>query len=160
MKRLILFINSLEQRERVVLFIGIYAFILIGGVLLAGSYNLERLEKVEKKIKKEIESYVELQKIINQYRSYSPSVKGDRLSLSKVEELAEKAGIKSNILSLKPYQQNFNSIEVSFEKISGEQLVSFLKSVKEKGFYILSLSISDPKGNGRLNVRTVIGERM
>ncbi|WP_457644419.1 type II secretion system protein GspM [Persephonella sp.] len=158
MKRLVLFINSLEQRERIVLFIGIYASIIIGGVLLLGSYNLEKIKMMEKKINREIENYVELQRIVNQYKKFSPSMKNERLSLSLVEELAEKAGIKSNILTLKPYQQDFNSVEISFEKISGDQLVVFLKKVKEKGFYVLSLNINDPKGNGRLSVRTVIGE--
>ncbi|WP_457640540.1 type II secretion system protein GspM [Persephonella sp.] len=159
MKRIILFINSLEQREKIILLAGIYAFIIIAGIFIATSYLLDRIDKTEKKINREIQSYIELQKIVSEYKRYRPSTKKESLSLSTVEEIAEKSGIKSNILSLKPYQQDYNSVEVSFEKISGDRLILFLKQIKEKGFYVLSLSINDPKGNRKLNVRTVIGER-
>ncbi len=160
MKRLIFFINSLEQREKIFLFTGIYVFIIVGGIFILGSYNIDKLNKLEKKVRLETERYVELQKIINEYRNFKNEVKTEKLSLTAVEELAEVSGIKTNILTLKPYQHDFNSVEISFEKITDDQLIQFLKKIKRKGFYVISLSINDPKGNGKLNVRAVIGEKM
>ncbi|WP_456401667.1 type II secretion system protein GspM [Persephonella sp.] len=159
MKRLILFINSLEQREKVFLIGGIYLSIIILGIFILGSYNYERIKTLEKKISLETEKYVELQKLIAEYKNLKPQSNFETLSLSKVEDFASDTGIKNNIVSLKPYQHENNSIEVSFEKISGDQLVTFLKKIKNEGYFVNSININDPKGNGKLNVRIVIGDK-
>ncbi|WP_457623593.1 type II secretion system protein GspM [Persephonella sp.] len=159
MKRLILFINSLEQREKIVLIGGIYLSIIILGIFILGSYNYERIKTLEKKISLETEKYVELQKLIAEYKNLKPQSNFETLSLSKVEDFASDTGIKNNIVSLKPYQHENNSIEVSFEKISGDQLVTFLKKIKNEGYFVNSININDPKGNGKLNVRIVIGDK-
>ena len=157
MKRLILFINSLEERERYILIGGVYAVIIIIGIFFITSYMLTRIDKLEKKLSREINNYVQLQKIIQEYKRYKPSVK-PVLSLTKIEEIAMKAGAKSNIVSIKPYQQG-ESIEVSFEKLSADQISRFLKKIKENGYIAQFIDINDPKGNGQYNMRVVLGTK-
>ncbi len=156
MKRLILYLESLEKRERILLFLGIYGVIFILGIFYITVPNINKLEGLDRKIVKEIQDYHRLLKLTSQYISYKPKYREVSLSLSFVENLAEKAGIKDNITSLKPYRKG--SIEVSFEKVDGERLTSFISYIKRKNLKITYFSMEDPKGNGELNVRMVISE--
>jgi len=156
-KRLILFINSLEQREKYVLLGGIYAFIIIVGIFISAFYLLSKIDKTEKRLNKEINNYIQLQKIIQEYKRYKPPTKPE-LSLSKIEDIALKTGIKSNVVSIKPYQQG-QSIEVSFEKLSSDRLYRFLRKIKENGYIAEYIDINDPKGNGQYTMRIILGTK-
>ncbi|WP_029520887.1 type II secretion system protein GspM [Persephonella sp. IF05-L8] len=157
MKRLLLFINSLEERERYVLIGGLYAVIIIVGIFFITSYMLTKIDRLEKKLSREINNYVQLQKIVQEYKQYKPTVK-PVLSLTKIEEIAMKVGAKSNIVSIKPYQQG-EFIEISFEKLSADQISRFLRKIKENGYIAQFIDISDPKGNGQYNMRVILGTK-
>ncbi len=156
MKKLILYINNLELRERIILIVGIYAVIIIVGIFMITAANLDRLEKIDKRISKEIENYHQLIDLASQYISFKPNYKKVDISLSFIESLARDKGIKENITALKPYQQN--SVEISFEKVEGTKLTEFVKALKEKNLRLTAFSMEDPKGNGELNVRMVVSE--
>ncbi len=156
MKKLMLYLNSLELRERVVFVLGLYAVIIIVGVFMITDANIKRIEKIDSRISKEIQNYNQLVKLASEYISFKPRYKKVDISLSFIETLARKKGIKENITSLKPYQQG--SVEISFEKVDGIRLTEFIKAVKEKNLKITAFSMDDPRGNGELNVRMVISE--
>jgi general secretion pathway protein M len=156
MKKLMLYLNSLELRERIVFILGLYAVIIIVGVFMVTDANIKRIEKVDDRISKEIQNYNQLVKLASEYISFKPRYKKVDISLSFIETLARKKGIKENITSLKPYQQG--SVEISFEKVDGIRLTEFIKAVKEKNLKIMAFSMEDPRGNGELNVRMVISE--
>ena len=157
MKRLLLFINSLEERERYVLIGGLYAVIIIVGIFFITSYMLTKIDRLEKKLSREMNNYIQLQKIVQEYKQYKPTVK-PVLSLTKIEEIAMKVGAKSNIVSIKPYQQG-EFIEISFEKLSADQISRFLRKIKENGYIALFIDINDPKGNGQYNMRVILGTK-
>ena len=60
------------------------------------------------------------------------------------------------MISIKPYQQG-KFIEVSFEKLSGQQIYRFLRKIKENGYIAEYIDINDPKGNGKYTMRIVLG---
>jgi len=155
LKRLHLFIESLEEREKYIFIVGIYAFIIIVGIFFITFEMLPKIDKLEKRLEKEINNYVQIQEVIHEYKIYKPLAKPE-LSLSEIEEIARKINIKSNMISIKPYQQG-KFIEVSFEKLSGQQIYRFLRKIKENGYIAEYIDINDPKGNGKYTMRIILG---
>ncbi len=155
MKKFLLYFNSLETRERYLLLAGIYAVIIIVGVIFITIPLYEKLQKIDRKILKEIENYNQLVKLASEYIVYKPKYKKIDLSLSFIENVAKETGIKDSISSLKPVS---DGVEVSFEQVDGHSLATFIQKIKKKNLKIKSFYMEDIKGNGKLNVRLVISE--
>ncbi len=156
MKKLVLFLASLEKRERFILIAGLYSVILIVGIFFITLPLWNRIERLDRRIIKETENYTQLIKLVSEYISYRPSYEKRELTLSFIENLARKNEIKENITSLKPFQKG--SIEITLEKVDGKKLSSFIKDIKKKNLRLLSFSMNDIKGNKEYNVRMVISE--
>ncbi len=156
MKKYLLYFNSLETRERYTLLAGIYALILIVGLFFITMPLIEKIKKIDLRIEKEVQNYNTLIKLASEYISYRPKYKKVNLSLSFVEKIASKTGIKENISSLKPTSDG--GVEVSFEKVDGNKLSEFIKKIKGKNLNIKTFYMEDIKGNGKLNVRLTISE--
>ncbi len=155
MKKIFLYFNSLETRERYLLLAGIYAVIIIVGVFFITIPMYEKLQKIDAKIQREIENYNQLIKLASEYIVYKPKYKKTDLSLSFIEKLAKETGIKDSISSLKPVS---DGIEISFEQVDGHSLAIFIQKIKKKNLKIKSFYMEDIKGNGKLNVRLVVSE--
>ncbi|WP_457625165.1 type II secretion system protein GspM [Persephonella sp.] len=154
MNRILLFFESLENRERVILIAGIYFVVFVGLFIIPASYLMKKIERLEKKIQTEEKKYIRLQQIIYRYSKAKPREK-NVLSLSVIDKLAGESGIRENVVSIKPTE---NGIEVVVENVDPDNLFEFLKRIKKKGFSVSSISINDPKGNRKLNVRMLIGK--
>ncbi|SNZ06468.1 general secretion pathway protein M [Persephonella hydrogeniphila] len=152
MNRILLFFESLENRERIVLITGVYFVIVVVFFVLPAGYLFKKIETLEKRIKIEEKRYIQLQKIVNRYKNIKPKERYT-LSLSVIDKIAGKSGVREFVVSIKPVDRG---IEVVMEKTEPEKLFDFLKEIKKKGFSVSSISINDPKGNKKLNVRTVI----
>lgn len=155
MSKIIFFLESLEKRERLVLIIGIYFLIIVGFFLIPLLYLSINVEILEEKIKKEQMKYMELKKLVEKYKVLKPKGQSISLSLSIVDKIVKESELENNIVSIIPTQ---DGIEVSMEDVKPDRFFDFLKKVKEKGFFVLSVSINDPKGDNKLDVRLLIGE--
>ena len=154
MKRFVLYLESLEKRERFLLIAGLYGIVIVVGIFFLTMPNIQKIEKIDKKISKEMERYNYLLKLTSQYITFKPVYKKGNLSLSFIENLAKNTGVYEYITSLKPFKKD--SVELTFERIDGNRLTNFIKLLKNNNLKITSFSMEDPKGNGELNVRILI----
>jgi general secretion pathway protein M len=159
MKRLILYLNSLEKREKYTLLLGMSAVVLIVGVFFITIPLYKKAESLEKKLNTEIRNFQELKKLASEYAGIKKiNPEKPEITLSEIETLSKEVGIRKNITTIKPITlTEGQGIEISMKDTDANKLIRFLKNLKRKGYLIKTISISDPKGNKKLTVRMVIG---
>jgi general secretion pathway protein M len=159
MKRLILYLNSLEKREKYTLLLGMSAVVLIVGVFFITIPLYKKAESLEKKLNTEIRNFQELKKLASEYAGIKKiNPEKPEITLSEIETLSKEVGIRKNITTIKPITlTEGQGIEISMKDTDADKLIRFLKNLKRKGYLIKTISISDPKGNKKLTVRMVIG---
>ncbi len=159
MKRLILFLNSLEKRERTILIIGMYAVIIIVGIFFITLPLYEKNQKLKQILNKEISKFNELKELASTYQGTAKNkIEKLNISLSEIESLSLQVGIKDKISSIKPISfGNEKGIEINIKEADSTKVFKFLVEIKRKGYLIKAISINDPKGDGKLNVKLVVG---
>ena len=159
MKKIILYINSIEKRERYVLLLGAFVVVFIVGIFFLTAPLYEKTRILEKKLNREIQNFEELKKLASEYASMKKiNVIKPEITLSEIESLSKEFEIKKNITSIKPITlSEGQGIEINMKDAQAEKVINFLKSLKKKGYSIKTITISDPKGNRKLTVRVVIG---
>ncbi len=153
------FLNSLERRERFILVAGLVITVVTVGIFFITIPLYEKNKKLEKQLKKELENYRELVKLASEYASIRPNVvRQGSISLSEIESISSKLGLKSSITSIKPITfEGEDSVEIMMKDAPADSVINFLMEVEKKGYRIKFISMYDPKGNRKLTVRIVIG---
>ncbi len=159
MRKIILFLNSLEKRERLLLIIGIYAVIIIIGIFFITLPLYNSNKKLENILETEISKFNELKELASKYQGTAKNkIEKLNISLSEIENLSMQVGIKDKISSIKPITfGEEKGIEINIKGADYQKVFEFLVKIKKKGYSIKSISINDPKGNGKLNVKLVVG---
>ncbi len=159
MKKIILYLNSLEKREKYILLTGIFVVIFIFGIFFVTVPLYNKAQTLEKKLNTEIKNFQELKKLASEYAGIKKiNPERPEITLSEIETLSKQVGIRNNITTIKPISLvEGQGIEISMKDADADKLLRFLKNLKRKGYLIKTISISDPKGNRKLTVRMVIG---
>jgi len=159
MKKLILYLNSLEKREKYTLLLGIFFIVIVVGVFFITIPLYQKSQTLEKKLNTEIQNFQELKKLASEYAGIKKiNPEKPEITLSEIETLSKEVGIRKNITTIKPITlAEGQGIEINMKDADANRLISFLKNLKRKGYLIKTISISDPKGNRKLTVRMVIG---
>ncbi|RMA97745.1 type II secretion system protein GspM [Hydrogenothermus marinus] len=158
MKNLEIIFNSLEEREKYILFIGVLFVIAFVGIFFITVPQINYMNKLEKKLNKEIESYNELLKLAGIYASNKQIKIKKGLNIANIDKIATKTGIKNKVLKIKPITyQNKDAYELTIEKITPEELQNFINNLKKEKIDIYFISIENPRDNNKLNVRITIG---
>ncbi len=159
MKKVILYLNSLEKRERYTLLIGIFFVVFVLGIFLVTIPLYQKAQILDKKLNIEIQNFQELKKLASEYAGIKKiNPERPEITLSEIETLSKEVGIRKNITTIKPITLvDGQGIEISMKDADANKLINFLKNLKRKGYLIKTISISDPKGNRKLTVRMVIG---
>ncbi len=154
------FINTLETRERIILLSGIIIALLIVGIYFITLPLYEKNKKLKEQLNKELQNYTQLVKLASEYASIKPSVvKQKEISLAEIERMSQLFGVKQNITSIRPIVfEGEKSIEVMMKDAPAQKVLNFFKELEKNGYKLKLVSIYDPKGNGKLTVRIVIGE--
>ncbi|RUM58371.1 MAG: hypothetical protein DSY59_05870 [Persephonella sp.] len=144
MNKLILFFNSLDRRERLILLIGLYSLVIIIGVFGLLLPILDKKKEVEKRINKEFQNYYELVKLTEKYLSFKKQfLPTEKLSLDFISKISKKANLKP--YSLKKIDEG--KFEILFENTSGNQFTRFLKLLNENNLSVEEIDIYIEKGN-------------
>jgi len=153
--RLQIYLNSLEKREKITLFLGLFLALIIVNVFFISIPLVEKIKKLDKKIQQEIQNYTELMELASRYIS----IKGKHVdvSLSAVERVASISNVKGNITSIKTVGNK--DVELFLEDVKGENLANFIKKLNQRGFIIKSFSMDDVKGLKKYKVRIIISGR-
>ncbi len=159
-ERLYFYFNSLEKRERYLISFGIIFVILFIGIFFITVPHYKSVKKVEEKLYKEIEKYNELRKLAGLYRANNKlNRKIEPLTLAKINELSQKAGIKEFLQSIRPVEkQGMQSYEVIIKGVSSEKFSVFIHNIKQEGYKIYFISVENPAQSQKLNVRIVLGD--
>ena len=159
MKKLILYLNSLEKREKYTLLLGLFFIVIVVGVFFITIPLYQKSQTLEKKLNTEIQNFQELKKLASEYAGIKKiNPEKPEITLSEIETLSKEVGIRKNITTIKPITlAEGQGIEINMKDADANRLISFLKNLKRKGYLIKTISISDPKGNRKLTVRMVIG---
>lgn len=154
------FFNTLETRERIILFIGTILAVIIVGFYFITLPLYQKNQKLKNLLNKEIQNYKELSKLASEYVSIKPNtLKQKQISLTEIEQLSQIYNIKDSITSIRPIMfEGEKSIEVLMKNAPAEKVINFFKALEKKGYKLKFISIYDPKGNKKLTVRIVIGE--
>lgn len=153
------FLDTLEKREKVILFTGTVLAVIIVGVFFITLPLYETNKKLKKQLTKEINNYYELIKLASEYSTIKPNKIVDKtISLSEIEQITQSLGIRKNITAIKPITfEGEDSIEITMKDAPASKVLSFLTEIEKRGYRIKFLSIYDPKGNRKLTVRIVLG---
>ncbi len=144
MNKLILFFNSLDRRERLILLIGLYSLVIIVGVFGLLLPILDKKREVEKRINKEYQNYYELVKLTEKYLSFKKQfLPTEKTNLDFISEISKKANLKP--YSLKKIGEG--KFEILFENTSGNQFMRFLKLLNENNLSVEEIDIDIEKGN-------------
>ncbi len=142
MNKILIFFNSLSKREKVILIIGLYLTTVIIGIFFSLNTILKKREALEKKIDKEFQKYYELVKLTNKYLSLKKSIQPtEKLDIDFVSKLMDKANFKAS--SIKKLSNN--QIELTFENISGDSFINFLKVVKDNNLSVKAVDLEIEK---------------
>lgn len=150
---MIIFFENITDREKKILILGIYLFVLILGYYLIDS-GLKKVKTLEKKLEMEKKKYIELNKLVLEYKSKKEVSKDNNLSLSDIDNLSKETNTKNNIVSIKPLSEN--QIEIILEKVNPEDFLQLLQKVKQKKSRITFIKIEKLKG--KINAGLVIEE--
>ncbi|NPA51910.1 MAG: type II secretion system protein M [Aquificae bacterium] len=155
------FLNTLENRERYILLVGIFVTVIIIGVYFITLPLYEKNKKLKEILNREIQNYNELLKLASEYASIKPSVVQHKtISLSEIENLSQLHGIKQNITAIRPIIfEGEKSVEVMIKDAPANKVLDFFTELEKAGYKLKFISIYDPKGDGKLTVRIVIGEQ-
>ncbi len=159
MKKLLLFLNSLEKREKYTVLLGVFVVIVVIGVFFITIPLYKKSQLLEKKLNTEIQNLQELKKLASEYAGIKKiNPEKPEITLSEIETLSKEVGIRKNITTIKPITlTEGQGIEINMKDADANKLINFLKILKRRGYLIKTISISDPKGNKKLTVRMVIG---
>ncbi len=154
MRKIFLYLDSLEKREKIVLIFALYIILIIVGLFFVIFPLLSEIQKLDRIIYKEKQNYRKLLELASEYKQLKQENFSNELSLTFIENLAQKLGIKENITYIKPYQEK--GVEVYFENIKGDEFIKFIKKIKEKEFYISFINIESLYGGKNMNAKLVI----
>ncbi len=159
MKKIILYLNSLEKREKYTLLLGLFIVVIVVGVFFISIPLYKKSQNLERSLNTEIEKFQQLKKLASEYAGIKKiNPEKPEITLSEIETLSKQVGIRKNITTIKPiFLTEGQGIEISMKDAEADKLIRFLKNLKKKGYLIKTISISDPKGNKKLTVRMVIG---
>ncbi len=144
MNKLILFLNSLDRRERLILLIGFYSLVVIIGVFGLLLPILDKKKEVEKRINKEFQNYYELIKLTEKYLSFKRQfLSTEKTNLDFISEISKKANLKP--YSLKKIDEG--KFEILFENTSGNQFIRFLKLLNGNNLSVEEIDIDIEKGS-------------
>ena len=158
MKKLEIFFNALEEREKYTLFVSLIFTILFLGVYFT-LQNFENVKKLERKLEKEIKNYNELTKLAGTYASKKGSlIEKTVLNLAQIDNIAKAAGTKDKIQSIKPINyQGKDMYEITLEKVSPTELQNFINNLKKRKINIYFISIDNIRQDNNLKVRMTVG---
>ena len=158
MKKLEIFFNALEEREKYTLFVSLIFTILFLGVYIS-LQNFENVKKLEQRLNKEIKNYNELVKLAGVYASKRGSLaKKTVLTLAQIGDIAKFSNVKEKIQSIKPVNfEEKNMYEITFEDISPDELEKFINNLKRKGINVYFISIDNIRQDNKLKVRITAG---
>ncbi len=144
MNKLILFFNSLDRRERLILLIGLYSLVIIIGVFGLLLPILDKKEEVEKRINKEFQNYYELVKLTEKYFSLKKQfLPTEKMNLDFISEISKKVNLKA--YSLKKIDEG--KFEILFENTSGNQFTRLLKLLNENNLSVEDIDIDIENGS-------------
>jgi len=142
MNKIIIFLNSLSKREKIVLIIGLYLTTVIIGIIFSLNTILKKREILDKKIDKEFQKYYELVKLTDKYLSIKKSVQPtEKLDIDFISKLMNKTNFRAN--SIKKLSNN--QIELIFENISGDIFITFLKVIKDNNLSVKTVELEIEK---------------
>lgn len=142
MNKIIIFLNSLSKREKIVLIIGLYLTTVIIGIFFSLNTILKKREVLDKKIDKEFQKYYELVKLTDKYLSIKKSVQPtEKLDIDFISKLMNKTNFRAN--SIKKLSNN--QIELIFENISGDIFITFLKVIKDNNLSVKTVELEIEK---------------
>ena len=142
MNKIIIFLNSLSKREKIVLIIGLYLTTVIIGIFFSLNTILKKREILDKKIDKEFQKYYELVKLTDKYLSIKKSVQPtEKLDIDFISKLMNKTNFRAN--SIKKLSNN--QIELIFENISGDIFITFLKVIKDNNLSVKTVELEIEK---------------
>jgi len=142
MNKIIIFLNSLSKREKIVLIIGLYLTTVIIGIFFSLNTILKKREILDKKIDKEFQKYYELVKLTDKYLSIKKSIQPtEKLDIDFISKLMNKTNFRAN--SIKKLSNN--QIELIFENISGDIFITFLKVIKDNNLSVKTVELEIEK---------------
>lgn len=153
MSKIVIFFENITDREKKILILGIYLFVLILGYYLI-DFGLKKVKTLEEKLETEKKKYIELNKLVLEYKSKKEVSKSNNLSLSDIDNLSKETNTKNNIVSIKPLSEN--QIEIILEKVNPADFLQFLQKIKQKKYRITFIKVEKLKG--KINSRLVIEE--
>ncbi|HIE59018.1 MAG TPA: hypothetical protein EYH43_02105 [Persephonella sp.] len=153
LSKIVIFFENITDREKKILILGIYLFVLILGYYLI-DFGLKKVKTLEEKLETEKKKYIELNKLVLEYKSKKEVSKSNNLSLSDIDNLSKETNTKNNIVSIKPLSEN--QIEIILEKVNPADFLQFLQKIKQKKYRITFIKVEKLKG--KINSRLVIEE--
>ncbi len=158
MKKLEIFFNALEEREKYTLFVGVIFTVLFIGIYVT-IQNFENVKNLERKLEKEIKNYNELINLAGIYASKKGILhKKEFLNLAEIDNIAKISQVKDKIQSIKPINYHGKDMfEITLEKISPSQLQEFINNLKKRKINIYFISVDNIRQDNNLKVRMTVG---
>ena len=132
---------SLQEKERFLLIIMVYAVIILGGFFIVLPAVLNFSEGKRKILKEKISEYYQFKELL---ASYIPSEnRKAKITISQISDIAQRTGMKRYISLIKPVEKGF---EVKVSDAPFDAFSTFLKTLKKKDISVVSLNINTVTG--------------
>ncbi|SNR80538.1 type II secretion system protein GspM [Desulfurobacterium atlanticum] len=133
---------SLQEKERFLLIVMIYAVIILGGFFIVLPTALNFSEGKRKILKEKVFEYYHFKELL---ASYIPlESKKSKVTISQISNIAQKTGMKQYISLIKPMEKGF---EIKVSDAPFNTFSAFLKALKKEGISVVSLNVNTITGD-------------